>query len=121
MRRSVAYRDAVGDRHATAIALAELAGIEAARGETQLAGQLWGAVEAESERRTLRFWEAGYREEMAEQVLVAAGPQFERGVSQGRALTLDAAVQLALRGKTQLPDEEPPERFWKEEMPSADL
>jgi hypothetical protein len=60
------------------------------------AGRLWGAIEAEAERGRIGQWEEGEREEYAQHVAPAAGPDFDRGFREGRALPLDRAVEYAL-------------------------
>jgi class 3 adenylate cyclase len=59
------------------------------------AGTLWGAVEGEAERAPIGQWE-NEREEYAGYVFTVAGPEFERGRADGRATSLDEAVEYAL-------------------------
>jgi tetratricopeptide (TPR) repeat protein len=68
-----------------------------ASGDTdeELAGRLWGAVEAELGRAPL----PGLKDELDELVrdlVERAGDAFESGRAEGRALSLDEAVELAL-------------------------
>ena len=64
-------------------------------GRVERAGTLWGAIEMEETRGPVGQWEAE-REEFATAVLEAAGPDFDRGRTAGRALTLDEVVEYAL-------------------------
>ena len=64
--------------------------------DAEHAGRLWGAIEAEAERGRIGQWEEGERDEYADHLLPVAGPEFDRGVAAGRALTLAGAVQYAL-------------------------
>ena len=86
---------AMGDRQTTAFALSLHAWIAADAGEPDRAGHLWGAIEAEAARGRIGQWE-GVSEEYAARLSPVAGPEFERARSQGRALPLDDAVELAL-------------------------
>jgi predicted ATPase/class 3 adenylate cyclase len=76
--------------------LAMLAALEAGKGRTERAGELWGAVEAEEQRGRIGQWE-DERESFERQVLAHAGPEFERGLELGRKLSLEEAVERALR------------------------
>ena len=86
----------LGDRISMVFALARLARIAAEMGEIERAGLLWGAVEAEEEGGALGAW-YGERERFAVPVLAHTGPDFERGREQGRKLSLEEAVDEALR------------------------
>jgi predicted ATPase len=85
----------IGNRQYSLYGLAILAATAAARGETARAGKLWGAIEAEEERGPVGAWEAG-RHEYLSRLESARGDDFDRGLAEGRSLTLEAAVQLAL-------------------------
>ncbi|HEY7690943.1 MAG TPA: tetratricopeptide repeat protein [Gaiellaceae bacterium] len=85
----------LADRQLVVVSLALLARFAASRGDAARAGRLWGAIEAEEARGPLGQWDVG-REEYAEPVLVAAGPEFEAARAAGRTLALDAAVEYAL-------------------------
>jgi predicted ATPase/class 3 adenylate cyclase len=69
--------------------------IAAGEGRDAEAGRLWGALEAESERAPIGQWE-GERENWVERI-VSASPEFEKGREAGRRLTLEEAVEQALR------------------------
>ena len=77
--------------------LARLARISAETGRSERAGLLWGAIEAEEERRRMGGWE-NERDRFAAPVLSHSGPAFQRGRQQGRQLALDEAVAIALSG-----------------------
>jgi predicted ATPase len=93
-RRCLAAAHEIGDRRHAIYALALLARAAAAAGDRRRAGRLWGAIEAETERGPIGQWEAEH-EEYARHVLVAA-PDFEQGRAEGRLLSLDEAVAVAL-------------------------
>ena len=96
LRESLRLLHEVGDRQNTLWALAESAKRAADAGYVGDAGRLWGAVEAEEARGPLGWW----REERVtfEQFFQAyqGDPDFVRGSSEGRGLTLDDAVAYAL-------------------------
>jgi tetratricopeptide (TPR) repeat protein len=85
----------IRDRIATVEGLALVARAAAELGEERLAGRLWGAVEAETERTPLAGW-ASERDELAGPILARAGEAFEHGRAEGAELPLEEAVQLAL-------------------------
>jgi len=87
-----------GDRQWLVYALAFAARLAAERGWVEHAGLIWGAIESEEERGPLGQWEAE-RADHAEPVLAHAGPEFERGREQGRALPLDVIVERALSAR----------------------
>ena len=72
-----------------------LARVAAERGDSKRAGTLWAVVEDEQVAAPLGGW-LRHREEAAAGVAEAAGPEFDRGYAEGRELTLDDAVSLAL-------------------------
>ena len=94
-RESLALATAMGDRQGTVYGLALLAWAIAEKGDRARAGRLWGAVEAEEERGPIGQWEHE-REKYAARVLAHGGPELERGLEEGRRLSLDAAVAEAL-------------------------
>jgi predicted ATPase/DNA-binding SARP family transcriptional activator len=83
----------IGDRQLSVFALACLACAE--NGQAHRAGRLWGAVEAEERRRPLGWWESD-RDRYAGRLTVRGSPAFERGVREGRALSLHAAIDEAV-------------------------
>ena len=56
---------------------------------------LWAVVEDEQVAAPMGGW-MRHRDEAAARVAEAAGPEFDRGYSEGRELTLDDAVSSAL-------------------------
>jgi len=84
----------IGDALRWAYALAQLACAAAQRGDEERAGRLWGALEAEVERRPLP-WDPA-ESIHAERTLALTGPAFDRARAEGRELVLDDAVALAL-------------------------
>jgi predicted ATPase len=85
---------AMGDRTGAVFSVATLAQNSTAAGELELAGRLWGALEAEAERAPVGSWER-LRDEAA-WTIVRDDPEFEHGRREGRRLSLDEAVALAL-------------------------
>ena len=75
------------------VSVAQFAWIASARGDQARAGRLWGAVEAEERRAPVGQWE-GEREKYLAPVL--GGRDLEPFRSQGRGLSLAAAVKEAL-------------------------
>ena len=87
-----------GDHHSTVFALARVARVAAELGRTERAGLIWGAIEAEEERRSLGGW-AKERNRLGEPVLAHADDAFERGRKRGQSLELEQAVAVALGGE----------------------
>ena len=91
-REALAISAAIRDRRAVVAELVLLAKIVAASGSPKLAGTLFGAAEAESERAPGSPWfHAPYS---PERDLAHADPEFEDGRAEGRELSLDAAAAL---------------------------
>jgi predicted ATPase len=86
-------------RWSVAAWLGALAQIAAASGDGYQAGLFFGAVDAESERNRLGQWESGDRELVVQDLTAVAGPELERGIAEGRSLTLGAAAEFALPEK----------------------
>jgi len=90
--RALALSSSMHDRSAIVYELGLLAEIHAKTGESERAGTLWGAIEAEEARAPIGSWIHG---------LVRFWPsltdaEFEGGLEDGRALSLEDAVALAL-------------------------
>jgi len=85
-----------GDRWSVSSALPDLALIAAANHDAHRAGLLFGAIEAESERRPFGQWEVQDRELVAHELAAVAGPELERGIAEGKELPLDSAIEIAL-------------------------
>ena len=94
-RKGLSLSHPVGARQHTVFGLGLLAWTAAESGEAELAGRLWGAIEAEVERGRVGQWE-DEREDYWQHVLAVSGPEFERGLAEGKTLPLDEAVALAL-------------------------
>jgi hypothetical protein len=95
VRLGLAAAQEIGDRQHTIYLLAFLAWAAAAAADAERAGRLWGAIEAETERGPIGQWE-GERAEYALHVSAVSGPTFDRGVEEGRAMTLDQTVEYGL-------------------------
>jgi len=87
--------DQIGDRIGTIDALVLLARVAAEQEDRELAGRLWGAIEAEVERSPVAGWQQK-RERVAPSILTHPDAQFEGGWSAGRRLSLPEAVACAL-------------------------
>jgi predicted ATPase len=87
----------IGERMTAVYLLAILARLDAEAGRRELAGLLWGAIEAEEARRPVGQWEAE-REDYAGPVLAHAGREFDIGREAGRNLSLDEAIERAIAG-----------------------
>ncbi len=92
---SLVVAQSIGDRQQIAYALTLLAWAAAELGQPETAGRLWGAVETESARSPFGQWEAG-REGYLAHLLVAAGPEFDRGRAEAPSISFEEAVSLAL-------------------------
>ena len=79
----------IRDRIGIIDGLALLSRGAAEQGDQELAGRLWGAIEAE--RAPVPEWQHEI-EELAKLILARAGPRFQTGVEAGRELSLDDAV-----------------------------
>jgi predicted ATPase len=89
----------IGDRQGTVYGLALLVWAAADAGEAERAGRLWGAIEAEAGRSPIGQWEAE-RDEYVARLAPVTGEDFDRGVEEGRRMTLDDAVVYALGDQT---------------------
>ena len=94
-RESLAIADRLRDRAGRIFGVGILARVAAERGQRERAGRLWGAIENEQAGAPLGGWRR-HRAACEARILGAAGPEFDRGRSDGRELTLDEAVALAL-------------------------
>jgi len=95
-RESLTIAQQLRDRAGRVFGVGLLARVAAERGEPERAGRLWGAIEDEDAGAPLGGWRR-HRETCEARIRGAAGPDFERGCAEGRALTLDDAVRLALK------------------------
>ena len=80
--------------------MAALARVKLALGEREAAGQIWGAVEAETERVPSGGWQAR-RIEMAADLIAEGAPEFVAAVDEGRTLDLWEAAEIALEDDAQ--------------------
>ena len=95
VRRGVEVAERIGNHTNVVYGLLQLARIAADRGDAQRAGRLWGAVEAETERRPPDGWDPDESEHTV--VLRGlSGPAFERALAVGRSHSLEEAVADAL-------------------------
>ena len=90
--RALALSSSMHDRSAIVYELGLLAEIHAQTGESERAGTLWGAIEAEEARAPIGSWLHG-PVRFQPRLMVA---EFEAGLEDGRALLLEDAVALAL-------------------------
>jgi predicted ATPase len=96
LQRAISLALELGARADIATSLDLRAQIAAAKGDPRAAGLFFGAVLGESERNRLGQWEAT-RESTDDLLSAVAGPEFDSGVAEGKALTLEAAAELAIR------------------------
>ena len=94
-RQSLALAEQIRDRAGLVFGVGLLATVAALRWQLERAGALWGAIEDEDAVAPLGGWRR-HRQACGVLIRKAAGPEFERGRAEGRALTLDDAVALAL-------------------------
>jgi predicted ATPase/class 3 adenylate cyclase len=94
-RESLALAEQLRDRPGRVFGVGLLAWVAAERGQSERAGRLWAAVGDEDAGAPLGGWRR-HRQACEARVREAAGPAFDRGYAQGRAMTLDDAVLLAL-------------------------
>jgi hypothetical protein len=94
-RESLVLADQMRDRGGRVFGVGLLARVAAERGQPERAGRLWGAIEGEDAGAPLGGWRR-HRQTCETRIREAAGAEFERGHAEGRELTLDAAVSLAL-------------------------
>ena len=96
-REALAIAGELGERQGIVYCLALLSWGAAANGDPVHAGRLWGAIEAEEERGPIGAWQ-NERETYASKVYADAGVELERGLAEGRRLSLESAVAEALEG-----------------------
>lgn len=94
-RASLAIAQELRDRPGRVFGVGLMAGVAVERRQRERAGRLWGAIEDEDAGAPLGGWRR-HRETCAVRISAGWGPEFERGRAEGRALTLDVAVSLAL-------------------------
>jgi predicted ATPase/DNA-binding SARP family transcriptional activator len=94
-RASLALAEQLRDRPGRILGVGLLAVTAAERGELERAGRLWGAIEDEDAGAPLGGWRR-HRATCEARIREFAGPEFERGHTEGHTLTLDDAVTLAL-------------------------
>ena len=94
-RQSLAIADRLRDRPGRIFGVGILARVAAERSQAERAGRLWGAIEGEDAGAPLGGWRR-HREACEARIRQAAGRDFDRGYAEGRDLTLDDAVSLAL-------------------------
>lgn len=101
---SVALR--IGARQAAAAILSVAAIAAVSRGDFERAGQLWGAIEAEEQRRPHSQWmRSSGRASAAAKLTDVPGTAFEEGRLLGLALTLQDAARLVAPGQALDPDD----------------
>jgi predicted ATPase/DNA-binding SARP family transcriptional activator len=101
-RASLAIAQEVRSRAGRVFGVALLAWVAAARGERELAGRLWGAIDDEDAAAPLGGWRR-HRPACTAAMDEVAGEEFERGRAAGHPLTLDAAAVLALETQPAAP------------------
>jgi non-specific serine/threonine protein kinase len=94
-REALVLADRIRDRSGRVFGVGLLARIAAERAQFERAGRFWGAIEHEDVGAPLGGWRR-HRQRCGERIRESASPEFERGYNDGRALSLDDAVALAL-------------------------
>ncbi len=94
-REALALADRIRDRGGRVFGVGLFARVAAERAQPERAGRFWGVIEHEDVGAPLGGWRR-HRQQCEERMRQAASPEFERGYAEGRALTLDDAVSLAL-------------------------
>ena len=94
-RESLTIADELRDRSGRIFGVGLLARAAAERGDFGRAGRLWGAIEDADAHAPLGGWRR-HRQTCEGRILELAGPEFDRSRVEGRALTLDDAVAIAL-------------------------
>ena len=95
-REMLEVADRMRDRSGLVFGVGLLACVAAERGDLAHAGRLWGAIETEDAGAPLGGWRR-HRGPCEARLRRAADPDFERGCEEGRSLTLDDGVALAVR------------------------
>jgi predicted ATPase len=95
VREALQLMAGIGDRQMIVFTIARLARIAAETGRVEEAGLFWGAIEAEEKRAPMGAW-AKERNRLGAPVLALSGPEFERGRTEGRLLSLEEVVDQAL-------------------------
>ena len=93
--KSLVMSNEMRDRPGRVFGVGLMARAAAEAGDDERAGLLWGAIEDEDAGAPLGGWRR-HRQANEERLRELAAPEFERARAQGRELTLDAAVKLAL-------------------------
>ena len=94
-RESLALADRLRDRPGRIFGVGLLARVAAERGLRERAGLMWGAIEGEDAIAPLGGWRR-HRQTCEARILKLVGGEFDRNRAEGRALTLDDAVAIAL-------------------------
>ena len=94
-RESLAIAVQLHDRPGRIFGVGILARVAAERGQSERAGRLWGASRTSRRGAPLGGWRR-HRDACEARIRQSVGPEFDRGYAEGRELTLDDAVSLAL-------------------------
>jgi len=94
-RDSLELAEELNDRPGRIFGVGVLARVAAECGQHVRAGRLWGAIEEEHAVAPLGGWRR-HRQECEARILALAVDEFEQARAEGRQLTLDEAVSIAL-------------------------
>jgi hypothetical protein len=94
-RESLAIADRLHDIPGCVFGVGLLSCVAAEQGESERAGRLWGAIEDKVAAAPLGGWQR-HRDACEVRIRELAGPEFDHGHADGRVLTLDDAVAVAL-------------------------
>ena len=86
----------VADKQNAIYGLAFIAWVAAGKRDFLRAGRLWGAIEAQEARGPIGAWESE-RQMYESHILVSEGSELQQGLEEGRRLSLDQAIDEALR------------------------
>lgn len=95
--KSLAMKDEMRDHPGRVFGVGLLALAAAEAGDEERAGRLWGAIEEEDAGAPLGGWRR-HRAACEKRIRELGGLDFERARAEGRKLTFDEAVALALEG-----------------------
>jgi predicted ATPase/class 3 adenylate cyclase len=101
-RESLMIADALRDRPGRIFGVGIFAWLAAARGQAERAGRLWAAIEDDHSAAPLGGWRR-HRDSCDSRLRDVAGSDFDRGRAEGRTLSLEDAVALALSSATSPP------------------
>ena len=95
-REALGLAQRIGDYGGRVFAIGVLACVAASDGDLERCGRLWGAIENDEVGAPLGGW-LRHRASCEVRIRRLAGPELDEALARGRDLSLDEAVDLALR------------------------